>query len=142
MSLDPLLPLVQSLELDPLLPLKTDMWVDAELEKVALCTALARCTSAAMQVWGDDPPKGRNPQEMRQYLNEELTRAATREAAPEGQQREAAPVATVIVPDAEPAEKRVKEEESATERIVVDDEYGEVEIVGHDDVIYLGGSWS
>ena len=72
---------------------------------------------------------GRNPQEMRQYLNEELTRAATRDAAPEGQQREAAPVATVIVPDAEPAEKRVKEEESATERIVVDDEYGEVEAV-------------
>ena len=48
MSLE--LPLVQSLELDPLLPLKTD---DAELEKVALCTALARCTSAAMQKRGD-----------------------------------------------------------------------------------------
>ena len=88
MSLE--LPLVQSLELDPLLPLKTDMWDDAELEKVALCTSLARsgremdmmmylescsssrargqqgssctygapCTSGALQVRGDDPPKG------------------------------------------------------------------------------------
>jgi hypothetical protein len=106
---------------------------------------------------------GREPAAMRQYLNEELRRAETRhsleradlerqeeqqrEAAPEGQQREAAPVATVlvpdaepaekrvkeeetiIVPDAEPAEKRVKEEESATEQIVLDDDYGEVAAV-------------
>ena len=77
MSLSPVLPLVQSLELDPSLPLETD----AELEKVApdrfdesvlLVQSLAlrqeMLKRACCSTRGDDPPKGLQSSDMMMSL--------------------------------------------------------------------------